>query len=190
MKKSITVLVTIIIMSGMSLRAQNTNVTTTGVYLTEQDYKANKLSYILNDGSKLHLNEFLNGKNISFTYQGKETKLSKSEIYGYRLNNQDYRFQNNVAYKIVDTAGFYIYSHEKLVQQGKGPKPTMVYYFSTKADAGISPLTAENIAMAFPQNHKFRYMVEAEYKSDIKLYTYDNESDTYEIKELYHDSLK
>jgi hypothetical protein len=191
MKKSIIVFITLIstMVPSIILKAQNAN-TTNGVYLTELDYKANKLSYLLGGNDKLQLNGFLNGKNVSLTYQGKKIKLAKSEIYGYRLQNQDFRFYNNESYKIVDTAGFYIYSYDKLIQQGKGPKPTRVYYFSAKTSSGILPLTAENIAVAFPQNHKFKYLAEAELRTDLNIEANDKEPNVSQLKELYTESLK
>jgi hypothetical protein len=112
-------------------------------------------------------------------------------LFGYHDSyGNDYRFYENKAFQVIDTTAFYIYSYDKLIQQGKGPKPTRVYYFSKKNLGEILPLTAENIAKAFPKNAKFRYMVEVAAKTDIKLDAYDNESNEYKIKELYAESLK
>jgi len=52
------------------------------------------------------------------------------------------------------------------------------------------PLTAENIAVAFPKNIKFKNMVELESKSNLNLYAYDAQLNEYKIKELYAESLK
>ncbi len=98
MKTSIKGLFTaILIIQGLSLKAQST----TGVYLNENDYKDHKLTYASNT-DKLQLNEFFGGSSISVISEGKKVNLNKSEIFGYRLANQDYRFYNNIAYKVID----------------------------------------------------------------------------------------
>jgi hypothetical protein len=188
MKTSIKVLITLLITaSSLGLKAQSF---TGGIYLTEQDYKANKLSYVLKDNDKLHLNDFLGGKNVSVTNQGKTIKLSKNEIFGYRLKNEDYRFFNNIAYKIIDTKDFYIFSRPKLTQQGKGLKPVDTYYFSSKANEVIEPLTISNLASVYAQNPKFKYTVEQQFKSDNELIAYDEAIKEYKLKYLFDQSTK
>ncbi len=166
-----------------------------GLYLTYNDYLQHKLSYATDpagsNGNKIMIHEFIGMSTVTVVSNGKKLTLSKSEIYGYHDSyNNDYRFHNNMAYQIIDTTGFYIYSYDKLAQQGKGPKPTRVYYFSKKTDEAILPMTAENIAKAFPKNPKFRNMVEVASKYDVNLDAYDAESNEYKIKELYAESLK
>ena len=166
-----------------------------GLYLTYNDYLHHKLSYTADPastgGTKIFIHEFIGRNNVTVISDGKKLVLPKSEIYGYHDSyNNDYRFHDNKAYQIIDTTGFYIYSYDKLVQQGKGPRPTRVYYFSKKTDDAMLPLNAENIAKAFTKNPKFRYMVEVASIYDVKLDAYDTESNAYKIKELYTESLK
>jgi hypothetical protein len=158
-----------------------------GLYLTYNDYANHKLSY---PADKIKINEFIGSKKVTVVSNGKKTVLSKDQLFGYHDANGDYRFHDGKGYQIVDTTGFYIYSYNKLVQQGKGPKPTKVYYFSKKSDDAILPLTPENIAAAFPKNIKFKNMVELASKSDVKLDAYDAQSNEYKIKELYSASLQ
>lgn len=107
MKTSIKVLIVmmVICIQGVRSQAQSTK-NVNGIYLNEQDYKSGKLSYAMDKNDKLQLNGFLNGKYVTLVYQGKKMKLSKSEIFGYRQNNQDFRFYESATYKILDTAGF------------------------------------------------------------------------------------
>jgi hypothetical protein len=158
-----------------------------GLYLTVRDYLDHKLSY---GGDKIKINGLFGSGNVVLIHDGKKQVFAKSEIFGYRQDNQDYRFYNNDAYKVLDPTGFYLYSTEKLVQQGKGPKPTTVYCFSKKAGDQILPLTPEYIAKEYPQNYKLKYMVEVASKADIDLDAYDKSSNMYKIKELYTESLK
>jgi hypothetical protein len=163
-----------------------------GLYLTYNDYLNHKLSYTT-DGTKgrINIHEFIGMNNVTVTGNGKKQQIAKSSLFGYHdSNNNDYRFFGNKAYQIVDTTGFYIYSYDRLAQQGKGPKPMRTYYFSTKNSNAILPLTPENIAIAFPKNQRFRNMVEVESKADIRLDAYDNVSSEYKIKEIYAESLR
>lgn len=184
MKNSIKMLITItaISMYGMNVKAQNAN---TGIYLTEQDYKSNKLTYALGDHDRLHLNSFFDGKNINLAYQGKKVKLSKNEIFGYRLNNQDFRFYHNEAYRILDTTGFLLYSAEKLTQQTKGYKAVEQYFYSTNTTQPVLELTIENLWNSFPAQTGFRYSLQNYFYKNGDLAGYDKLSHQYKIKYLY-----
>jgi hypothetical protein len=176
--------VTAISLYGMNLKAQSTQ-SEKGIYLTEQDFKNNKLSYALTSADKLQLNEFLNGKNVSLVYQGKQIKLAKNNIFGYRLNGQNFRFYNNEAYKIIDTAGFLLYSHDKLTQQGKGYKPVDQFFYSVNTSQPILELTIHSLWTSFPDNANFRYSLQSNFSTDGDLMTYDRASNQYKIKYLY-----
>ncbi|WP_259068812.1 hypothetical protein HDF24_07855 [Mucilaginibacter sp. X4EP1] len=188
MKKFKLSMILIIIITFGFIKNVNAQKQSEGLYLTYNDYLNHKLSYTTD---KISIHEFIGMKNVTVISNGKKIIIPKSQLFGYHdSNNNDYRFNDDKAYQIIDTTGFYIYSYDKLVQQGKGPKPTRVYFFSKKTDDAILPLTAENIAVAFPKNTKFKYMVEVASKSDIKLDAYDAQSNEYKIKELYTESLK
>jgi hypothetical protein len=181
MKASIKVLFAALLMiQGLSLKAQNT----TGVYLNENDYKDHKLTYASNT-DKLQLNEFFGGSSISVMSEGKKVNLNKSEIFGYRLANQDYRFYNNVAYKVIDTTGFTIYSREKLVQDTKGYKPATQYFFSVNGKQAVKELTIANLAASFAQATDFRYSLQNNFRSDADLISYDHVANQYKVKYLY-----
>lgn len=168
--------------------------TSKGLYLTYGDYLNHNLSYQTDPGNPkknmIYIHEFIGQNNVTVVRDGKKQSISKNDLFGYHDNNNDYRFYGSKAYQIIDTTGFYIYSFDKLVQQGKGPRPTRVYYFSKNPNTDVLPLTPENIAKAFPKNHKFRYMVELASKTDIKLDAYDSQANEYKIKELYTESLR
>lgn len=164
---------------------------TRGLYLTYNDFVHHKLSYQSSAGDKIYIHEFIGQNSVTVINNGKKITLPKSTIFGYHdAYNNDYRFYDSKAYQVIDTTGFYIYSYDRLAQQGKGPRPTRTYYFGRKNDSRILPLTSDNIALAFPKNNKFKYMVEVASKSDIKLDTYDAGAGEYKIKELYAESLK
>jgi len=162
----------------------------TGLYLTAEDYANHKLSFISsgNDKNYIHLNEFLQSGRVVVNYNGKTQSFSKSEIFGYSCDKKDYRYFNNVAYKIIDTADFFIYSSPKLEQQGKGVKPIERFYFSSKASSAIEPLSIKNLEAAYASNTKFRYMIESSFATDNALTSYDAAVKAYKVKYLYEHS--
>lgn len=176
-------LISILISScSLSLMAQQN---TSGIYLTEKDYRSHQLSYVLNSNDKIQLNEFLNGRHISLTSQGKKIELAKKDIFGYRLHNQDYRFFQNETYSIVDTAGFMLYSREKLTQQAKGYQPVTRYFYSVDATQPVIDLTIENLANSFPGQTSFRYSLQNYFNNNTSLMAYDKLAGEYKIKYLY-----
>jgi hypothetical protein len=185
----IIILIIIIVMAGISLMAQTTK-ENSGIYLNELDYKAGKLSYILSINNKMLINEFLGGRNVSLIYRGNKVNLAKSEIYGYRRNNRDFRFYLNEAYLILDTAGFVLYSHPKLVQQGKGYKPVDKYFYSISTSATVSELTIGNLWKSFPDQPGFRYTLQSNFREDGDLVQYDEQTRQYKIKYLYFQQRK
>ena len=186
MKTSIKVLIVTIMICTQGVRSQaQSKKNTTGVYLTELDYKTGKLSYALDKNDKLQLNGFLNGKHVTLIYQGKKVKLSKSEIFGYRQNNQDFRFYQNEIYKILDTAGFMLYSRQQLTQQGKGYAPLERYFYSVSTSNQVLGLTIGNIDKSFPAQTEFRYHIQNYFHRDADLMAFDKADNQYEIKYLY-----
>ena len=186
MKTSIKVLIVVMMICIQGIRSQAQSAkNTNGIYLNEQDYKSGKLSYALDKNDKLQLNGFLNGKYVTLVYQGKKMKLSKNEIFGYRQNKQDFRFYQNEAYKIVDTAGFMLYSREQLTQQGKGYAPVERYFYSVSTVNPVLSLTIENIDKSFLTRTGFRYSVQNYFHRDADLMAFDKADNQYEIKYLY-----
>jgi hypothetical protein len=184
-------MITFIIITIGLVQKSNAQNKQNGLYLTYNDYLNHKLSYgSVVKGDKIANHDFMESGTITVISNGAKQTFSKSEVFGYRENNSNYRFQDNKAYEIIDTAGFYIYKHDKLTQHGKGPKPVSTEYFSTKGNAKIMSLTQKNVDMAFASNYKFRNIVQMEFKNDDQLNEYDSAFNEYKIKELYTESSK
>ncbi len=186
MKNSIKVLIAamVICVQGTRLQAQTTN-KTTGIYITEQDFKTGKLSYTLGAGDKLLLNDFLSGKNVTIISHGQKTRLAKSQMYGYNQNGQSYRFYQGEVYRVLDTAGFMLYRHNQLAQQGKGLKQVESYFYSIDAATPVLNLTMDNIDKSFAAQTNFRYSVNSFFQQGGNLMTYDKVNRQYQIKYLY-----
>lgn len=186
MKNSIKMIIIMMVISIQvnRLMAQNENVKE-GIYLTAQDYKAGKLSYVPEAGTKLKLNDFLGGNHISLIAGGKRIRLSKSEIFGYRNGGKDYRLYQNEAYEVLDTAGFVLYSHAQLIPQGKGYARVENYFYSTGTAMPVLSLTVANVYRSFPEQNDFRYSIRNYFHSDADLMAYDSINREYQIKYLY-----
>ena len=104
----------------------------------------------------------------------------------------NYRIFQKSTYRIVDTAGFYLYY--RYIQFDKIPGKGLIkmdeYYFSKDSDSNIQPLTIENLKRAYPENNRFHYDIDAHFRSDRELMAYDPYSKSYKLKYLYMQSLK
>jgi hypothetical protein len=184
MKNSIKLLLMVaVIFQVVSLKAQNT--TTNGIYLNENDYRSHHLSYEISAADKLQLNDFLGGSNIKFTSKGQQFKMAKNAVFGYRLNNQDYRFYNNNAYRVLDTAGFLLYSKTELSKQGKGYLPVVHYFFSVNQLQPVLALTLENLNQRFRNQTDFRYSLQSYFRKDDELSAFDPAENQYKIKYVF-----
>jgi hypothetical protein len=156
---------------------------TIGLYLTAQDYLSHKLSY--NAGvDKIKVTGLFGSNSIVLTHDGKKQIFAKSEIFGYSEDGQDFRFFNNAEYRIVSSKGLLIYTHSTLVQQGKGPKPTELYYFSASLSDAVLPLTITNILSVYAKHPEFTYSVESFFKSDAELSAYDSYNKQFKLAYL------
>jgi len=115
---------------------------------------------------------------------------AKNEVSGFQIENKDFRLFNNSEYKILSNNGIIIYSKTSLVQQGKGPKPTELFYFSESATSPILSLTIANLESVYAKNQKFMYAVESLFKYDSELASYDVYNKQFKLAYLYAESTK
>ncbi len=167
-----------------------------GVFVTSEDFEKQKISYSIPcddkmDKLKVEDNIFSNKSLIIKT--GKEKKsLKKNNVFGYRdCHLTSFRFFDNQEFQILDTASFYLYSERKVIRQVKGEEEKgTAYFFSTKSNNAILPLTMQNLKSAFPDNSNFQYAIESDFRSNAELIKYDNFKKTYKIKYVFNQSLK
>lgn len=167
-----------------------------GLYSTADDFQQQKITYPVDCSSsndKLKLNDLFGSPEGYVISKGEKHAFSKSHVYGYRTcKNENYRFYKKTPYRIVDTAGFYIYYRNKQAEpaQGKGSYRTDTYFFSTHADNAIQLLTMDNLKKAFPGNRSFQYALDAHFRSDKDLAAWDAYGKMYKVKYLYEQTLK
>ena len=162
-----------------------------GLYLTAEDYLNHKISYESDgsNGNKVLLHAVFGSYKIVVVQNGIKHTFSKNEIFGYRLNDQDYRYFNNSAYRIIDSRGFYIYGYCKLVPEGKGLKDSEFFYFSSQADNEIKPLTIDNLQAVFSKDARFLYAIQGFFRTDTELTAYDTSLKEYKLKYLYAQTM-
>jgi len=180
-----------IILPLMALFVQNAAAEgqSTGLYLTSHDYVVHKVSFGA-DNDKIKVSGLFGTNKVVVIEDGKKQFFAKSEIFGYIKDGDDYRFFNNAEYQILSNNGLVIYSHTSLVQQGKGPKPTELFYFSAGLTATILPLSIANLESVYGKNPKFIYAVESLFKSDNQLASYDFYNKQYKLAYLYTQNMK
>jgi hypothetical protein len=157
-----------------------------GIFKTQQDFKDGKLSFRINCDSSsgnIRLHNFFSRKYVSVIQNGKENKLSKDSIFGYRdCKGIDYRFHKNYEYEyqIIEDKSIVIYS--ALLQDhaytGKGIKMVIAYFFSKTLDSDILPLTVANLKQVFPGDARLCAL------SDNDMAAYDDIHKMYKINYL------
>jgi hypothetical protein len=125
--------------------------------------------------------------NHSISYYGGNTKIEPLVCFTW---GQDFRIFKNDKYRILSNSGIVIYSKSWLIQQGKGPKPTELYYFSDSPSGDILPLTIANLESVYWKNQKFIYAVESLFKSDSELSSYDAYNKQFKLAYLYIENTK
>ncbi|WP_109697902.1 hypothetical protein [Chitinophaga deserti] len=161
----------------------------TGLYLSAEDFAEGKVSY----GAAHHKIKadvpFQHGK-VKVVNGDKQILLDKNVLYGYRdKHQQDYRFVGNNAYKILDAAGFPIYSREVETSKGKGRIKETKFYFSAQPGSDVMELTIGNLKRAFPDNGKFHQQLDMQFRSNDELARFDEYSKAFTLKTIYNETI-
>jgi hypothetical protein len=165
--------------AGTTVMAQ----TGKGLYMTQQDYESKRT----NEADKISTESVFNRSKVVTSKDGKTSTFDKSEVYGYRdKNNQDYRFFNKEAYKIVDNDQFVLYSRLEHIQHGKERTKETRFYFSVQPGSELLPLTKANLKQAFPANRQFHTLLDLQFRSDRELTAYDKFHKQFKVMELYN----
>ena len=180
--------------------AQTTNVIS-GIYLTKDDFKSNKLieeAECKNEKEKFERHDFFSRQEFVVINKGKTVAYQKKDIYAYRdCENTVWRFYNNKEYEILETKSIYIYRREQIVMNGIAIEKDPVYYFSNGCGGDVKELSIENLKLTYSTNQAFRNMLDAEFKSnkdatnlDPDIYLYDVLHKMYKVNYLFDQSKK
>lgn len=163
-----------------------------GVYLNFNDYLNNKLSYEINcktENHKIKLNEFLNKSYITIIHNDQKIDISKDSIYGIVYCDEPLvRFQDKQHYYLAEKATIWIYFREDPKSQNKSFHIEKKYYFSVKGDGKLMELTKENLKNAFPSNHKFHDMLDAQFTSNANIAEYDSFHKMFKVNHLLQEA--
>lgn len=166
---------------------------TCGVYMNTSDFRKGKLSYSNDCSAKKHkikLNDFLEKPYIEVVYNGEPRLLMKNEIFGYKnCDGEVSRFIGNQHYKILNPEERLLI-YQRKVQPTKNQPISEFYYFSSSQEDKAEPLTLENLKKAFPENHKFHDLLDAEFDIDKELVEYDSYHKMFKINRLLVSSLQ
>lgn len=168
-----------------------------GIYLTADDFKNQKLSYAINyktEKHKINAYLFLDGTKVRVKHHDTIYMLDKSETYGYKSAvGETFRFVNGVEYKILNPGEeILIYEHSDWLDPLKSPtkRSDEHYYFSKDAFGAPAYLTIENLKKAYKDNSKFHALINKYFKNDEELTSYDSKRKIYTVNRLLQLSNK
>ena len=159
-----------------------------GIYMSLADYEHNKLSYEASNSKscKIHLHDFFwNMSTVTVTENGKKYTLKKDALYGYKdCKNEVYRFYDNMEYRIAEAGHIYIYVQKESTAQNKNNEVINKYYFSTKPDGEILPLTISNLKKAYKDNDSFCDLID-KFFSENNVCAYDEVHSTFKVNYIF-----
>ena len=191
MKRMLTVFYVITIIAGnnFSTLAQKAEDTlTSGVYLTAEDFKNGTLNYAAD--CKIKKNKIIIKKNTINVTRGKEVHKLDKDIYGYQpCTGKTFRMYKGKAYVIFNPKEQILLYWYLRPTAGKIPGK-IEYHFSKDYRSELIPLTLLNLKNAYPDNHKFHDLLDANFQEDTQLIQYNEFYKEYKVNHLLEDSLK
>ena len=169
---------------GMFANAQNNS---SGVYLSQDDFENNKLSYASNtapETNKIRFNEFFDKPFITVNQEGKKEQIFKDEVFAYKNKGNIVRTSNFTSYNFAGKGVIWIYYKDLNVSKGKGIRRERKYFYSTSGNSEIIPLTIFNLKKSFPHNHLFHDFLNAQFRYDNELSAYDGFERKYKINHI------
>jgi len=149
---------------------------TSGVYLTAIDFENGTLSYSTgaeNEENKIRFNEIIQKPFINIKHKGEKIILFKDDIYAYKKKGTIVRTHNFVSYHFLEGGVIWIYYRDITTLPGKGMKRERKYYYAVSGNDKILPLTIMNLKKSFPEKYAFHYMLDAQFRTDSDLVSYN-----------------
>jgi hypothetical protein len=168
--------------------------TQSGIYMTAEDFKSQKLKYSTSYSLTEKVNDFLilDASQVKVNYQGKTIILNKDDVFGYRNNKgEDFRFVDNNSYKILNPGQdilIYEYTHP-----GADPReraPIKNFFFTRNINDNPKELTKDNLSKDFKDNKEFQALIYETFKTDKDLLSFDKVNKMFKLNLLYNTTLK
>lgn len=186
-------LITLALIVFSSITSSLAQQDSSGVYLSASDFKNGKLAYAINCKTQKHkikLNEFFSKPYITIVHEGKSVNLDKKNIFGFRdCGDITYRFVDQNHYTVLNPKEE-ILLYKLVILASKNQQEAVHYYFSKSPDSEVQELSLTNLKKAFPGNHKFHDMLDAEFNGIVNLAQYDSFHKMYKVNRLYINSLQ
>ncbi|HTI10304.1 MAG TPA: hypothetical protein VL832_17170 [Puia sp.] len=167
-----------------------------GIYKSASDFQQRKLSYAINyktEKHKIKNNILFHESEIKVVHAGHTYTMDKSSTYGYKdTQGEVFRFVGKKEFKVLnpgESLMLYAYKHPASATKGNFHY-VLDYFFSTDAASTPQALTKENLKSAFPDDHKFHDALDATFKSDEGLASYDSFHKMYKVNHLLQMSEK
>jgi hypothetical protein len=146
-----------------------------GLYGSAEDFRNHRLTLAVDCKTathKLRFHEFSGKPYLTVIHGSKPYQVAKDSMFGFRdCDGRDYRFaSNNQHYPILNPGeALLLY---KVEQPTVGKNPGYVHlFFSASSAAPILPLTLLAVKQAFPDNHRFHDLLDAQFQGgDLTVY--------------------
>ena len=158
-----------------------------GIYLTQLDFENGKLSYSTatkNEKNKIRFNEIVEKPFINIRHNGEKIVLFKDDIYAYVKKGSIVRTHNFVSYNFLDRGVVWIYYKDITTPLGKGIKRERKYYYAVSGTDKIIPLTVMNLKKSFPENYAFHNLLDAQFRKDSDLASYNSLEKKFQVNHL------
>ena len=190
MKSPLHFLISILI---LNISSQTGNSQTTGLYLTFEDFRNEIISHELScdeKGSRISLsNEKRDWIKVKST-DGK-FRYKKSETYGFiDCNGEQFRFAETQLYQISEVGHLIMYQQgDYNTTLGEELNSLATFHFSLNLNSPIQPLNLDNLKLAFPENHRFHDLLDANFSGGQPVSSFDDFHGTYKVNRILDESL-
>lgn len=186
--------VSIIILTVIFIFSVKGQIDSSGIYKTADDFVAGKLTFGGNrkmDKHRLLLNNFFNRPVITIRHNDTAYNISRSDIYGYRLQNgAEYRIVSRQDLRILNANEYIIIYRRDITHPPSGKTNVTNYYFSVGPYSSVQSLTIKNLKKAFSSNQPFLEEIDGLFKYNTELATYDKQHNMYIINWIFKKSME
>lgn len=187
--KRIVVIFNLLMLAAVDVTAQSNK---SGIYITQSDFENKKLSYATDnplEKNKIHFHEFLNRPYVTVKHNGEKITLFKDDIFAYQKKGRVVRTSDFVSYTFVEKGVIWIYFKDLNIHLGKGVKRVRQYYYSVSGKQKIVPLTVNNLKKSFPDKPIFHQYLDAQFRTDADLSTYDRIQSKLKVNHLLETTI-
>ena len=137
-----------------------------GLYQSAADFRSHRLTLGVDCKTETHqlrLNGFVGRPYVTVKHGGKDHRVAKDSLFGFRdCEGQSYRFATDYHHlPILNPEEELLLYRVTQLAAGKNPGREDVY-FSASAAAPVQALTLLNVKRAFPDNHRFHDLLDAQ----------------------------